>query len=81
MKFGSILAATAVAAVLAACGQSTDTPSQSDIIATNGSEIEPENTGKAGPASDYVQPDYAKLSGYGEGWYISPGWSGEYPAG
>ncbi|WP_299951035.1 hypothetical protein [Hyphomonas sp. BRH_c22] len=81
MKFGSILAATAAAVVLAACGQSTDAPGESDIIATDGSEIEPENTGRTGPASDYVQPDYAKLSGYGEGWYISPGWPGEYPAG
>ena len=81
MKFGSILAATAAAVVLAACGQSTDAPGESDIIATDGSELEPENTGRTGPASDYVQPDYAKLSGYGEGWYISPGWPGEYPAG
>lgn len=81
MKFGSILATTVAALVLAACGQSADTPSESDIIATDGSELESEEAGKAGPASDYVQPDYAKLSGYGEGWYISPGWPGEYPAG
>jgi len=81
MKFGSILAASAAAVVLAACGQPTDTPGESDIIATDGSELEAEKTGKAGPASDYVQPDYTKLSGYGEGWYISPGWPGEYPAG
>jgi hypothetical protein len=81
MKFGSILAATAAAVVLAACGQPADTPDESDIIATDGAELEPENTGTTGPASDYVQPDYARLSGYGEGWYISPGWPGEYPAG
>ena len=42
---------------------------------------EPGSLSETPQASDYVAPDFAKLSGYGEGWYISPGWPGEYPAG
>lgn len=81
MKFGSILAPMVAAVVLAACGQSTDAPSESDIFVSDGSLPEPPDTDRAGPARDYVQPDYAKLSGYADGWHISPGWPGEYPAG
>jgi hypothetical protein len=81
MKFGRILAATSAALVLAACGQSKDAPNESDIIAMDGPELEPGNAGVSATAGDYVQPDFAKLSGYGAGWYISPGWPGEYPAG
>ena len=78
MKSGWIFAA---AVALAACGQSPDAPQDSDIVATDGSELDTADAGQLSRASDYVAPDYAKLSGYGEGWYISPGWPGEYPAG
>jgi hypothetical protein len=39
----------------------------------------PEATQQAEAA--FVAPDYAKLAGYPEGWYVSAGWPGEYPAG
>ena len=78
MKSGWIFAA---AIVLAACGQSSDAPQESDIVATDGSELEAAAGAQPARASDYVAPDFAKLSGYGDGWYISPGWPGEYPAG
>tara|TARA_R110000822_G_scaffold9801_1_gene37604 strand:+ start:546 stop:1379 length:834 start_codon:yes stop_codon:yes gene_type:complete len=82
MKFGSILAATVAAVVLAACGQSADPPSESEIVPNEGNEMaEPGSLSETPQGSDYVAPDFAKLSGYGEGWYISPGWPGEYPAG
>ena len=81
MKIGSILVATSAALVLAACGQSKDTTSESDIGTVGEAELESGVPGASATAGDYVQPDYAKLSGYGDGWYISPGWPGEYPAG
>ncbi|KDA04258.1 hypothetical protein [Hyphomonas oceanitis] len=79
MKYGWILTA---AILLAACGQPKDVPQESDIVAVEDHEMaQPGSLSETPQASDYVAPDFAKLSGYGEGWYISPGWPGEYPAG
>ena len=79
MKYGWMLTA---AILLAACGQSKDVPQESDIVPVEDHEMaEPGSLSETPQASDYVAPDFAKLSGYGEGWYISPGWPGEYPAG
>ena len=79
MKYGWILTA---AILLGACGQPKDVPPESDIVPVEDHEMaEPGSLSETPQASDYVAPDFAKLSGYGEGWYISPGWPGEYPAG
>lgn len=77
MRFGLMLAA---ALVLAACGQNE----------TGTGEVPegtmPVRTPAAAGASETVpvtRPaiDYAALSGYGDDWFLSAGWPGEYPPG
>jgi len=73
MRLGWILAA---AGALAACGQEeVEAPVQPDV-----SYEEPIESYED-PAAFVPDLDYRALSGYDEGWYVSPGWPGEYPAG
>jgi hypothetical protein len=74
MKLGWYAAA---AVLLAACGQATNAPQESDIV-----EIDDATLDEAPAlAREYVPPDYSKITSYGDDWYLSPGWPGEYPAG
>ncbi len=73
----------AIAGSLAACGPAKEAPAPAP--GTSGvSEAGTAGTAAAGEADllpDVPQTDYAALAGYPEGWYLSPGWPGEYPNG
>ena len=69
MKSGWIFAA---AIALAACGQSSDAPQDSDIVVTDDSELDMADGGQLTQASDYVAPDFAKLSISGVSTYLFP---------
>lgn len=74
MRFGWVLAG---ALLLAACGKETGSPAP-------GAAAGGLTPGETAAASDLPAPpavDYHALSGYDEGWFLSPGWPGEYPPG
>lgn len=71
MRFGWVLAG---AVLLAACGQKDGvTPAGVDEAAVEAAAGE---QAQAAPSLDY-----AAISGYDDGWFLSPGWPGEYPPG
>ena len=77
----------ALAAGLAACGQPTDKPAPviedpaaegpDSAVVTDEPIASPYEVTETAPND----VDYAALAGYPEGWYVSYGWPGEYPAG
>ncbi|RAN32309.1 hypothetical protein HY3_03005 [Hyphomonas pacifica] len=75
MRRGWILAA---AGLLAACGERVEEPVEPDVTVVEAPD--PIETPAEIAKSD-GETDYQAVSGYGEGWYVSPGWPGEYPAG
>lgn len=77
MRTGWILAA---AGVLAACGQQAEAPADMPEPSVAETRVEAVETPAEIAKSD-MDLDYRALSGYGEEWYLSPGWPGEYPAG
>lgn len=77
MRTGWIVAA---AGVLAACGQQAETPVELPEPPVADAPVETVETPAEIAKSD-MDLDYRALSGYGEEWYLSPGWPGEYPAG
>lgn len=74
MRFGWVLAG---ALVLAACGQETGPAPGS--ASEGGPGAGPASAQSELPARPAI--DYKALSGYDDGWYLSPGWPGEYPPG
>jgi hypothetical protein len=74
MRFAWVLAA---ALVLAACGQ------ESGPSPAAGPEGGPAASAAAAGGEGQARPaiDYKALSGYDDGWFLSPGWPGEYPPG
>ena len=77
MRTGWILAA---AGALAACGQQAEAPVEAPETAIAEAPVEAVETPAEIAKSD-MDLDYRALSGYGDDWYLSPGWPGEYPAG
>ena len=82
MKRGSsVILAGVAAGLLAACSPSTEPPAEPVTeMVTVEEPIVPIETPAEIAKSD-APTDYQAISGYGDGWYVSPGWPGEYPAG